>query len=212
MIDVQEKPSAALELKLALPAGTNPAVVLSLKQSFEEALLILLEDFSFERSLVLRADEIASIVTRLSAPTIPLIEERIQRQKTMREILAHGEWLTAEQVNELQAAPPANKSQPTNDWKRRGRIYSVSLDGKDYFAAYQFDEMCQPLPVIKSILAALGEVSDTWRIAAWFHFPNGWITGTGAHTGQAMAPKDALDRHDAVVGAARHLSGASYVA
>ncbi|WP_175980747.1 hypothetical protein [Burkholderia sp. BCC1630] len=208
MIHVQETPSAAVELKLSLPAGTGPAVVSSLRRSFEEVLLILLEDSSFERNLFLRADEIASIVTRLSAPPPALIQERIRRQKTMREILAHGEWLTAEQVNELQTAPPANKAQPANDWKRRGRIYSVSLDGKDYFAAYQFDEMCQPLPVIKEILAALGEVSDTWRIAAWFHFPSGWITGTGAHKGQAVAPKDALDRHDAVVDAARHLNGA----
>lgn len=207
MIQIQEKPTTTVELNLPLPAGTNPAVVSSLKQSLQEALVIIMAESSFSKNMFLRADEIAATVSHLSTPATALIQERIRRQRTMREILAHGEWFTAEQINEQQSSPPANKSHPANDWKRRGRIYSVSLDGKDYFAAYQFDEMCQPLAVIKDILAALGEVSDTWRIAAWFHFPNGWIAGTGANSAQAVAPMDALDRHDVVVEAARHLKG-----
>ncbi len=211
MIHAEKTHMDAGELKIPLPAGTDPAVVSSLKQSFTEALLIVMHECAFEKDLLFRADEIASTVVRLTAPATPLIQERIQRQKTMRGILADGDWLTAEQVNELQSAPPVNKSQPANDWKRRGRIYSVSVEGKDYFAAYQFDEMSQPLPVIKDLLTALGEVGDTWRIAAWFHFPNGWITGTAEHKGRPVSPKDALDRHDAVVEAARHLNG-EYVA
>lgn len=207
MIRAREKPTADVVLNLPLPAGTNPAVVSSLQQGMEDLLTLLLTQSTFEEAMVKRADDIASAFTGLSAPAAPLIQERIRRQKTLRDILAHGEWLTAEQINALQSAPPSNKSQPANDWKRRGRIYSVTLDGKDYFAAYQFDEMCQPLSVIKDILEALGEVRDSWRIAAWFHFPNGWIGGAGSGEGQPLAPMDALDLHDAVVEAARHLSG-----
>jgi hypothetical protein len=65
--------------------------------------------------------------------------------------------------------------------------------------------------VIKDILGALGEVRDSWKIAAWFHFPNGWITGTGANESQPVAPMEALDRPDAVVEAARR-SRDTYVA
>jgi hypothetical protein len=140
-----------------------------------------------------------------------MIEECIQRQKTLCTVFARGEWLTAGQINALQSAPPADKTLPAGEWKSRGRIFSVTFEGKEYFAGYQFDATCQPLPVIKEILEALGEVRDSWRLAAWFHFPNGWISGTGANENQPMAPMDALDRPDAVVEAARHMRG-EYVA
>ena len=71
----------------------------------------------------------------------------------------------------------------------------MTVDGQAYFAAYQFDTVCQPQPVIHDILAALGPVTDTWKIAAWFHFPNGWIIDERAH---AVAPKNALDRSQEV--------------
>lgn len=124
--------------------------------------------------------------------------------------LARGDWLTAEQINALQAVPLANKAQPASDWKRHGRIFSVSIGGKEYFAGYQFDTMCQPLPVIEEILDALGPVADSWKIAAWFHFQNGWISGTGEREGEPIAPMDALDRRDTIVNAARHIHG-SYI-
>ncbi|ONC30072.1 hypothetical protein AQ915_20685 [Burkholderia pseudomallei] len=134
-----------------------------------------------------------------------------QRDETMRTVFAGGSWLTAEQINALQALPPADKTQPAGEWKGRGRIFGVVFDGKEYFAAYQFDATGQPLPVIKEILDTLGPVADPWKIAAWFHFPNGWIGGADEHEGQPVAPLDALDRPEAVVNAARHRLG-DYVA
>jgi hypothetical protein len=73
-----------------------------------------------------------------------------------------GEWLSADMVSQA------------SDWKRDGRIFGVTFDGKEYFPRYEFDALNQPLPVIRDILEAFGPV-DPWKIAAWFHFPNGWI-------------------------------------
>jgi hypothetical protein len=140
-----------------------------------------------------------------------MIEADIQRQNALCTVLARGAWLTAGQINARQSSPPADTTQPAAEWKSRCRIFSVTCDGQDYFAGYQFDATGQPLPVIKDILGALGEVRDSWKIAAWFHFPNGWITGTGANESQPVAPMEALDRPDAVVGAARR-SRDTYVA
>jgi len=137
-----------------------------------------------------------------------MLNERRRRLETMRTVFDRGDWLTAAQINAPRKRPPANQSQPASDWNRRGRIYSVTVDGRTYFAGYQFDTACQPQPVIREILAVLGPVSDTWKIAAWFHFPNGWISG--ART-QAVAPKDALDRPLDVIAAARRNNG-SYIA
>jgi hypothetical protein len=194
-------------LSLRLPAGTDPAVVSSLKRGLEDLVAAVLMKTPFEEVVIGRADELAAAITALSAPVAPLIEERIRRQETMRAVFARGDWLTAGQISALQIAQAASTAQPTSDWKRCGRIFSVSIGDEEYFAGYQFDAMCQPLPVIKEILDALGPAADSWKIAAWFHFPNGWITGPGNQEGQPVAPMDALDRRETVINAARHMNG-----
>ncbi|WP_321793288.1 hypothetical protein [Burkholderia pyrrocinia] len=141
-----------------------------------------------------------------------IIKDSRQREEAVhREILAGIEWLTGEQINARQKVPPADKEQPASDWKKSRRIFSLTFDNKEYFAAYQFDAMCQPLPVIRDVLAVLGERFDSWKTAAWFHFPNGWISGTGDHEREAVAPMHVLDRPDDVVSAVQHMHG-SYVA
>jgi len=216
MIRVHNKPNTdipteGLVLKVRLPVGTDPSIVPSLKRGLEDLVAALLTKTTFEEAVFRRADDIAAAITGLSGPVAPLIEERIRRQETMRAVFARGDWLTAAQINALQIVPPENKGQPANDWTHQGRIFSVSVGGEDYFAGYQFDTMCQPLPVIEKILDALGPVADTWKIAAWFHFQNGWILGTGEREGQPVAPMDALDRRDSIINAARHIDG-TYIA
>ena len=203
-----EVPTSDLVLNLRLPAGTDPATVSSLKQGLEDLVAAVLTQTSFEETVIKRADDLATAITGLSAPAITLIEERIRRQEAMRAVFARGDWLTARQINALQTAPPAKKSQPARGWKRSGHIFSVSIGGTEYFAGYQFDAMRRPLPVIKDILAALGPVDDSWKIAAWFHFPNGSISGTGVHEGEPVSPIDALDRGEAVIDAAMQMQGA----
>lgn len=138
-------------------------------------------------------------------------DSRQREEAAHRQILAGIEWFTAEQINARQKIPPADKEQPASDWKKQRRIFSLTLDDREYFAAYQFDAMYQPLPVIRDILAVFGERFDSWSIAAWFHFPNGWIAGTGDHEDEALAPMHALDRPDDVVRAVQQMHG-SYVA
>jgi hypothetical protein len=140
--------------------------------------------------------------TGLIEPDLELLNERVERMRTVRDIFAQGDWLTAEQLNALQVNPPGNKALPASDWKRRGRIFSVNYSGKEYFARYQFDALYQPLPIIKAILAAFGEVADSWALAAWFHFPSQWLVRRDAKSAVSVAPKDSLDQGSAVVDAA----------
>lgn len=140
-------------------------------------------------------------------------EEHRLRQSTVRAILNEDEWLTAELINTVQLSPPADKSQPAAEWKRGGLVFCVIHDGEERFPRYEFDAKFQPKPVISDILNALGPVADPWKIAAWFHFPNGWIANLqpGRDVATPVAPKDALDRPDDVVAAARKTRG-TYVA
>jgi hypothetical protein len=88
--------------------------------------------------------------------------DAVNRSRTIRTIFNQGEWLSSQMLDQA------------SDWKRQGWIFSVTFDGKEYFPRYEFDDLHQPLPVIRDILKAFGP-ADPWKIAAWFHFPNGWI-------------------------------------
>ncbi|MDR6476296.1 hypothetical protein J2778_003796 [Paraburkholderia graminis] len=116
------------------------------------------------------------------------------REETILKILAEGEWMGEDTV-------PADVA----GWQQRGWIFGVEAEGHLYYARYQFDDRGQPLPVIRQILAELGHTTDPWAIAAWFHFPNGWLVEDGCTA--PIAPRDALDHHVAVVDAARRFRG-----
>ncbi len=195
-----------LSVPVNMPRDTDPAAVSSVVEAIEKALVVLVH--ARQGEVIAHADRLAEIATGLLEPSSELLEDRVHRMRTLRQVFAESDWLTSEQLNALQDAPPKSKSQPASDWKRRGRIYSVSRGGREYFARYQFDAMYEPLPVIREILDAFGEVADPWVLAAWFHYPNAWIVDAD---GAAMPPKDALDRRDDVVRAALRRRG-SYVA
>lgn len=186
-----------LSVPVAVPFDADPAAMSSVVQAIEKALAVLVH--AQQGEVIVRADHLAEIAAGLLEPSSELLEDRVQRMHTLRQVFAEGDWLTSEQLNTLQAVPPKSNSQPASDWKRRGRIFSVSHGGREYFARYQFDAMYEPLPVIRPVLEAFGEVADPWVLAAWFHYPNAWIAGAD---GAPVAPKNALDRRDDVVRAA----------
>jgi hypothetical protein len=144
-------------------------------------------------------------------PDHGLIEEPRRRLQTIQDIFSEEKWLTAEMLNHLQAEPPSNLLLPTSDWKQQGRIFSVTFEGKEYFPCYEFDAAYQPLPLIGEVLAVFGPVADTWKIAAWFHYPNGRIVEFGDKGIKPVAPKDALDRREDLIKAIEERKG-SYVA
>lgn len=199
----------ALVLDVPVPEGTDPALLPSLRKGLARAVTLMVS--SGEVTILEQADRLAILLTGVIEPDLGLVEERLQRLQTIREIFKEEEWLSADMLNRLQPEPPSNRSLPASDWKRRGRIFSVTSGGKEYFPRYEFDAAYQPLPLMKEILAAFGTVADTWKIAAWFHYPNGRIVEPGPEGVQAIAPKDALDRRDDLMKALEKRTG-SYVA
>lgn len=187
-----------LRVPVTMPEDMDPAAVSSVVEAIEKALVVMVH--ARQEDMVARADQLAELATGLLEPSSELLEDRVRRMGTLRQVLAEGDWLTADQLNTLQADSPRSRSQPASDWKRRGRIFGVSRGGREYFARYQFDAMYEPLPVIRDVLKAFGEVADPWVLAAWFHYPNAWIAGPD---GAPVAPKDALDRRDDLIRAAR---------
>lgn len=198
-----------LLLDLALPQGTDPAILPSVRHGIAQAVHLVLS--TGQTAILDQADQLAGLVSGLIEPDLGLVEERLDRLQTIRTMFREEEWLTNEMLNQLQSESPSNRSLPASDWKRRGRIFSVNFGGKEYFPSYEFDAVYQPLPVIRDILKAFGPVADPWKLAAWFHFPNGWIVEPGPEGPTPVAPKDALDRLNDLLNALKKRQG-SYVA
>lgn len=199
-----------LTLKVKVSGNLPFGIAESLEVGLTKAVQILTGSTVLQ-DLCESADTLARLVVTQIRPSAILLEERIAQMATVKKVFAEGDWLTAEDINKLQIRPPARKSFPAMDWQRRGRIFSVSYNGKDYYPRYQFNAMFQPLPVVRRILKAYGECPDTWALATWFHFPNGWIAKEVGSEVVSVAPKDALHRPDDVIKAARNQKG-TYVA
>jgi hypothetical protein len=80
-----------------------------------------------------------------------------------------------------------------------------SSDGRDSIQIKKIEALYR----IRSLLEAFGTVADTWKIAAWFHYPNGRIVESGPQGIEAVAPKYTLDRHQDVLNAVEKRTGAT---
>lgn len=207
-VELAQAPDTEVELvmQLKIPPQYQAAAAPAIEQALQRVVRLALARYAVDDKVTLDADKMAQLLVQSASPTIELVEERAGRLDTIRKITDGTVFITADMINDTQKSPRENKSAVAGDWKRRGRIFGVTgNDGKEYYPRYQFDMNYQPLPLIKEILTALGEKNDPWAIAAWFHFPNGWITARHADAALPLAPKDALaDRRDAVLLAARN--------
>jgi hypothetical protein len=132
---------------------------------------------------------------------------RSNNEMVHREILATGKWMTVDQIDACQKLSVGDADLGVHVWKARKQIFSVTFEGNEYFAGYQFDPDLQPLPIIRDILEVFGTRYQPWTVAAWFYFPNGWIVGVGDRQREPIAPMSALDRPDDVIRAAQFMHG-----
>lgn len=195
-----------LSLTVKVPRHLPLGIAESLEEGLERAVQMLASSTAF-KDLAASADIVARLIVSQVRPSSIMFADRIAQMATVKQVFDEGDWLTAEEINMLQPKPPVKKSLPASDWKRRRRVFSVSYGGKDYYPRYQFDAMYKPLPLIKYVLKAYGECVDSWSLAVWFHFPNGWIVKQIGDEAIPVAPKDALDRSIDVINAARSQKG-----
>ncbi len=199
-----------ISLNVQVPDNVDPAIESTLKDTAEKVLAMLARSGS-QKAIIATADRVAQAMLGTFQPDPYLVEERMDRLRSIRKMFQEGEWLSAAEINAAQENPPAQKSLPASDWKRRGRVFSVNHDGIEYYPRYAFDAAYRPLPIISEVLKEFAKESDTWKIAAWFHFPNGYLSADAPDGRRIIAPKDALDQRDKLMDAARSRKG-TYVA
>ncbi len=202
-------PASSLTIQVALPEQMDPAIASSIQLALGRIVGNLYTLIG--EKIVSRADMIEEILIAGVEPSAELIEERSARQRTINTIIERCTWVSCAKLEGARAAGTLSHASvstlPLVDWKRRKRIFSVRIGKIDYFPEFQFDASGTPLTVIKDILSALGEVADPWSIAAWFVFPNNWVTDPASDSGVGVAPKDLLDHGSILIEAAKRRRG-----
>ena len=194
--DIPDLAKSGDVVQVDLGDDRSPELSASVGVAFKRALKIV------NAAVLSDADRLAELVVGFATPSPDLMKERIERRKTINALTTETEWYSAAQLADAGIA---------RDWKRRSRVFAVSISGKDYYPAYQFDDALQPRPVISRVLKAFGPQTDPWKVVAWFHYPNGWLVRGNDPERRPQAPKDFLDDEEAVVQAANKL-GNTYVA
>lgn len=129
------------------------------------------------------ADGIAATEEKL-APQQPAASEQLKEPYKFKvataaqlrdRVLAKSEWLTAQEVSENAGYKNANPSGQPNKWKKAGRIFAITVDGKDRFPAYALGVDGKPLPQMAEVLSVLCPHRQPLAIASWFASANSWL-------------------------------------
>ncbi len=93
------------------------------------------------------------------------------------EFLSDFEVLTSAQIHAMSGSTSRNKSATANDWKKAGKIFSVKLQGKDLYPAFQFNADGRPYATLADVLAALPQDLTSWQTAFWLVAPQNALDG-----------------------------------
>ncbi|HBO1833575.1 TPA: hypothetical protein L4G11_001256 [Pseudomonas aeruginosa] len=94
-------------------------------------------------------------------------------------VLESTRWLAAAEIEGLRGLHGRGATDQTSGWLREGRIFSIHLDGGEYFPCYALDALAdyRPLRVVSDVLAAFGTTKDSWGVAFWFASANSYLGG-----------------------------------
>lgn len=126
--------------------------------------------------------------------------ERQCRRNSIHKMLQMTRWYSPQELIEKLSLKSDFPHALLDRWLCDGRVFVVHWNNVQLFAAFQFDEALQPLPIIKEVLRLL-DSEDGWANVAWFLFPNGWLSSQSSDT--PVAPVDMLQSPEKLINAAR---------
>lgn len=94
-------------------------------------------------------------------------------------VISAGGLLTSADITAKRGQGTSNPSATTQRWKKSGKVFALSYEGKDLYPEYLFDEKndYKPRPVIKAIKDALAEKMGPWQMAFWFICSSNFLGG-----------------------------------
>lgn len=96
-----------------------------------------------------------------------------------RRIMSSGDWLTVLEWSQLTALTVDEQKANLYSLLLERRIFSIGLDGVDYFPTYAFDacDGYQPVAAIEAVIGVLAKRKDAWGMAFWFGSSNPYLGG-----------------------------------
>jgi hypothetical protein len=201
MIELDESTRRLMARRYPQLVGRGPMFVLSATLEIgrlNEALRQLVHDTNEGRHARIE-DLVESLLPPVDVPP-PRDIEQARRAALLRiRILRDFGAMTAAELAALAGSRAANRSQLAYRWRNQRRIFAVPHRRQLLYPSFQFGADGRPLPVLRSILAALVDWAP-WDIAAWFVMANPWLD-------QARPVELLQDAAAAVVEAARAAAG-----
>jgi hypothetical protein len=118
------------------------------------------------------------MATRLEAKRLEMI------RKAREIVLQSTEWLRFADIVERFGYCSGLSDTPPDRWTSNKQIFAISIEGVDHFPSYGLCEVtygdvrvCEPKPIMASLLEALGGELTGWQLAAWVASPNGYLDG-----------------------------------
>lgn len=85
--------------------------------------------------------------------------------------------LTSDQVADLAGMETKNRSATPTRWARTGKVIAVAIRGTNLYPGFQFDDVGQPLPVIKELTDVLSAYNSPVATVQWLVGRNGYLDG-----------------------------------
>lgn len=98
------------------------------------------------------------------------------RKRAVDAVLNGTDWLKAKDVGSRADPEASNPHSIVSRWVKRGEVFSLEQGGVKLFPDYIFDELGNPLPVVKEILKVF-ENRSAFRIASWFESTSSALGG-----------------------------------
>lgn len=124
-----------------------------------------------------------SLLARAFAPKEPptpvMLKEAEMMARAQKAVFAASDWLTAAQVATLAGFSDSNLSAQPSKWRRESNIFTVRLDGTEYFPGYGLDRDhgYRPLKALKKIIELFKGHKEGWGLAYWFASNNSFLGG-----------------------------------
>lgn len=194
VIAVEPAPANPLYILMDAGSPTLSGIPLeNIQQAIEFAILQLVIQQQGSASAI--SEGLWSMVAAGAADGIAATEEKLAPQQSQvgaqpkdrhkfkvataaqlrEQVLSRGEWLTAQQVSENAGYKNSNPSVQPNKWKKAGKIFAITADGKDLFPAYALGVDGKPLPQLEDVLKFLSSKKQPLAIASWFASANSWL-------------------------------------
>lgn len=155
--------------------------------------------------------EVLRVINKAEAESIQLLVDNAEPRRPAATRLAledraidavfkGTEWSSAAEIGERINSAAANPHASVSRWQKADRVFGIDRKGKKLFPAYIFDDVGQPLPVVKKVLGVFAGYTPL-RVASWFESTNSLLGGRRPREVIKSAP-------DAVLAAAQdHLVG-----